>query len=191
VAIAVALALLVPVAGAVAFPSAREEVLEWIGLDGAEVRRAPEPPAATEPVPDDLGREVSPAEAEQAAGFEPRLPSSLGEPGELRYDPATRFVSALYDHGVLVAQARGALSRLVLEKVVGPGTGVRAVDVDGAPGIYIDGPHAYLYERPGGSTAEERPRRTPRALIFTRGDLLVRIEGLPLDEAKDVARSLP
>ena len=190
-ALAVALGLLVPAAAAIAFPSARDDVLDWLGIRGAEVRRVEQPPRATDPRPNDLGRLVSTEQAGRLAGFRPSLPAELGSPRELRYDDPSGFVSALYADGVLVAQARGALSRPLLAKIVGPGTGVRPVTVDGAIGVYIDGPHAYLYERPDGMVEEDRPRRTPRALVFNRGDLLVRIEGPPLGEALEIARSLP
>ena len=188
-ALALSLALLVPAGGAVAFPAARDDVLDWLGLKGAEVRRATELPPARVPTPDELGRVVSVSEAERAAGFRLLLPIGLGDPRELRYDEATGFVTAVYD-GVLVAQARGALTRELVEKVVDTRTGVRRVEVGGEPGVYVDGPHAYLYERPGGVIGEDRPRRAPRALVFNRGDVVVRIEGPPLDRALALARGL-
>jgi hypothetical protein len=185
-AIAVAVALLVPAAGALAFPSARDGVLEWLGLKGAEVRRVPELPPAREP---DLGRRVSLTEARRLAGFRPLVPSALGPPREVRYEAATGFVTLVHD-GVLVAQARGALTRELVEKAVHTTTGVRAVRVGGAAGVFIDGPHTYLYERPGRVIGEDRPRRAGRALVFNRGDVLVRIEGPAQAEALRIARSL-
>ena len=182
-AVAVALALLVPVTAALAFPSARHDVLEWLGIEGADVVRTPELPPST---PNDLGVRITLDDAERLAGFRPR---TNGEPDEVRFDRDSGFVTLVYDD-VLVAQARGALTEPLLQKLVGPGTGIEAVDVDGERGVYIDGVHSYLYERPSGSIGEDRPRRSRRALVFNDGDLLVRIEGPPKEEALNIAREL-
>src|SRR5688572_29032345 len=78
-AIAVALAVLIPAAGAVAFPGARDDVLEWLGLKSVEVRRVPElPPEAREPTRNELGDRVTLDEAQQRAGFIPIVPPRLG-----------------------------------------------------------------------------------------------------------------
>lgn len=191
-ALAVALALLVPSAGALAVPSVRDEVLDWLGLRGAEVRRAPSLPPAREPGADDLGRRVSLGEAARLAGFRPAVPAALGPPREVRFDARSGFVTLVYD-GLVVAQARGALTRELLRKVVTTRSQVRAVRVGGAPGVYIDGaPHAYLYAAPDGTVREDRARLAGDTLVLNRGDTLVRIEGrrLPLDRALLIARSL-
>ena len=58
-----ALLLLVP-AAAVAFPGARNDVLEWLGLRDVEIRRVPAPPPGTRPeLEPDLGRVVPLAQA--------------------------------------------------------------------------------------------------------------------------------
>ena len=193
VAVVVALALLVPVTAAFAFPEARDDVLEWLGVKGAEVRREPTLPAAKEPALADLGDLVTLEEAERRAGFDVETPSVLGDPLEVRHDPATDFVTQIFDGPVLVAQVDGALDRRLLMKVVGPGTGVSEVDVDGHDGIYIEGPrHVYLYVRSDGSIAEAEPRLAGNTLVFSRDDLLFRIEAedLTLDRALEIARSL-
>jgi hypothetical protein len=182
----VALALLVPAAGAVAFPSARDDVLEWVGIKGATITRTARLPPANVPTPDELGRAVSLGEAARLAGFRPR---TAGPPREVRYDPDSRFVTLLYD-GFLVAQARGALTGELLRKMVDTGTGVSPIDVGGARGAYIDRDHTYLYERPGRVVVEDFPRRAHRALVVSDGDLLFRIEGPARDEALAIARRL-
>ena len=190
--VAVAAALLVPATGAVAFPSARDDVLDWLGLKGAEVRRAPELPPAAPPAIEELGRRVTLEEAARVARFRPAVPAELGAPVEVRFDDATRTVTLVYD-GILVAQTPGALSRDLVGKVVTTRSRVRAVDVDGARGVFIDGaPHSYVYRRPDGTTGEDRPRLAGNTLVFNRGDLLVRVEGrrLALDRALEIARSL-
>ena len=72
---AVAALVLVPAAGAVAFPHARDDVLEWLGLRNVEVRRVPEAPPATRPqLENDLGRLVPLAVAERESGFRAAIP---------------------------------------------------------------------------------------------------------------------
>lgn len=190
-ALALALALLVPAGGALAFPSARDDVLEWLGLKGATITRSPDPPAARWLSLDDLGRAVSLAEAERLAGFRPVVPRTLGAPREVRFDPRSRFVTLVYDD-VLVAQARGALDSRLVSKTVSPGIDVRPVTVGGEPGVFVDGTHNVLYRHPGGGARQDPPRLAQRALVFNRGDVLVRIEGerLTLPSATALARSL-
>src|SRR5690242_19499345 len=66
--IAVALAVLALAGATAAFPSARDDVLEWIGLRSVEVRREPQlPPAARAPGPADTGPPVALAEAARRA----------------------------------------------------------------------------------------------------------------------------
>jgi hypothetical protein len=191
--LAVALALLVPTAAAFAFPEARDDVLRWLGVKGAEVRREPRLPPAKQPTLADLGDLVTLEEAERRAGFRPLVPASLGDPGDVRHDAATNFVTFVYDGPLLVAQVDGALDRQLVMKLIDPRTGVREVDVDGDEGLFIEGPeHVYLYVRPDGSVAQAQPRLAGNTLLFSRGDRLFRIEAarLTLDRALAIARSL-
>ena len=76
--------LLVP-AAAVAFPGARDDVLEWLGLRDVEIRRVPAPPAGTRPeLEADLGRTVTLAQARRDAGFAAAIPAALGPPDRVR-----------------------------------------------------------------------------------------------------------
>ena len=83
-AVVLAALLLVP-AAAVAFPGARDDVLEWLGLRDVEIRRVPAPPAGTRPeLEGDLGRRVSLAQARRNAGFAAAIPAALGPPDRVR-----------------------------------------------------------------------------------------------------------
>ena len=175
-AVAIALALLVPAAGAVAFPGARDDVLDWIGLKSVEVEQVDElPPAA----PNAFGDAVTLQEAERRAGFAPLLPPALGKPAEIR--ERAGVVTVVYGGGIRLAQQQGALDRRLLRKIVTPGNQVRAVP----GGLFIRGEHVYLYVRPDGSIDEARTTGT--ALIVQRGDLLLRLEGV---ESYERARAL-
>ena len=195
-AVAVALALLVPAAGALAFPSARDDVLEWLGVKGAEVRKQPRLPPARFPELAELGDPIDLADVEDRAGFRPLLAAELGTPRLVLHDPATDVVTLVHgtdDEPLLVAEVPGALERDLLQKIVPPGGEVRRVDVDGALGLYITGPpHAYLYLRPDGTVVSDRARLAGDTLVFGRGDLLIRIEGreLSLGRALGIAGSL-
>ena len=169
---ALALLVLVPATGAVAFPGARDDVLEWLGLKSVEVRREPELPRGARPAaPNDLGSAVSYAEAARRAGFEPLLPPRLGKPQEIRV--RGDVVTVVYAGGLRLAQRRGALERDLLRKIVGMDTDVRAVP----GGIFITGRHGYLYLDPAGEVRQEQTRIASNTLITERGDVLLRLEG--------------
>jgi hypothetical protein len=191
-AVALVLALLVPAAGAIAFPSARDDVLEWLGVKGATVTRAKDLPAAEALRVEDLGRRVSLAEAEQAVGFPPAVPQALAAPREVRFDAATDTVTLVYD-GLLVSQTPGALRRELVDKVVTTRSRVRPTTVEGRPGVFIEGaPHYVLFARPNGTIAEDRGRLAGDTLVYNRGGTLVRIEArdLSLARAREIARSI-
>jgi hypothetical protein len=182
---AVALALLVPSGAALAVAPVREEVLDFFGVRGAEVRRAERLPPAEPVTRPGLGDAVTLDEATRRAGFRPLVPSRLGPPGEVRFERASRFVTLVYGD-LLIAQSSGALDAGILQKIVGVGTGVRSVRIDGWPGFFVDREHAYLYAGTPG------PRASGPALVFNRGDLLIRIQRdrLTLDEAVAIAQSM-
>ena len=194
--VAVAILVLVPAAAALAFPSARDDVLEWLGVKGAEVRREDRLPPASFPGLADLGERIQLEDVARRAGFEPRIPDELGTPQEVRHDRATGVVTLVYgsdDEPMLVAEVPGALERDLLRKIVPPGGEVQIVDVDGALGLYITGPpHAYLYLTPEGRVAADEARLAGDTLVFARDDLLYRIEAreLSLERALEIARSL-
>lgn len=199
-AIALAAVIALPSA-AVAFPDARDGLLEWLGLKSVEVRRTPQPPQGRELLPEpDLGQAVSLARAERRLGFEPLVPATLGPPDEARLQarrlslvyrprpgrPATRAEGI----AILITEQRGG--GVIAEKAVGPGTRVRSVDVDGAPGAWItDEPHAIVFSDARGRFRKDVPRLAGDTLVWERDDLVLRIEGASsLADALDIARSL-
>lgn len=169
--VAVALALLVPAGGAFAFPQARDDVLEWLGLKSVEVRRVPELPAGARPAPPNaLGDSVTREEAARRAGFDPVLPPRLGSPRELRERDGV--VTVVYGGGLRLAQLPGAVDHALLSKLVTVTNEVRGVP----EGIFITGRHAYAYRLPSGDIMQARTTGT--TLIVQRGDLLLRLEGI-------------
>jgi hypothetical protein len=186
-AVAAALVLL-PAAGAVAFPQARDDVLEWLGLRNVEVRRVPVPPPSARPqLEQDLGRLVTLREAERQAGFGAAVPTLLGDPDRVRV--SAQRISLVYaprpdlprleglDAGLILTQSRGGLRGELLEKMLASGTDIRSVRVGGARGAFISGgEHAYLYVTPRGQIREDRPLLAGPTLIWEHDGRVFRME---------------
>jgi hypothetical protein len=202
-ALVVALAVLVLAAlGALAVPQARTAILEWLGLRGASVERVETHPVAPT-VPDDLGlgELVTLAEARELAPFELVEPGAagLGPPGEVRFEPATAggqvafvWLDGTGDPELLLTEFRAPLGFDFVQKLAGPETEVARVDVNGEPGLWLEGaPHAFYYLDSAGEPREETLRLARNTLLWERGTLTFRLEGdLTQAEALRLARSL-
>lgn len=185
---AVAALVLVPAAGAAAFPDARDDVLEWLGLRNVGVRRVPAPPPATRSaLEDDLGRELNLVAAEREAGFKAAIPATLGRPDRVRI--ADGRLSLVYapraglpaldgvDAGLILTQSPGGIHGAYLDKMLLGGTDAERVSVDGHRGVFISGgEHAYLYETPDGEVREDRPLLAGPTLIWQAGGFVFRME---------------
>jgi hypothetical protein len=201
VAAGLALLLLVP-AAAVAFPGARDDVLEWLGLRDVEIRRVPVPPPGTRPeLEPDLGRIVPLAQAEREAGFAAAIPAGLGEPDRVRI--LGQRISLIYapreglprldgvDAGLILTQSRGAIHGVYLQKLLLGGATAERVKVRGRLGAFISGDHAYLYETPDGRVQEERPLLAGPTLIWTGRDRVYRLEAAaPREKVLQIAQSV-
>ncbi len=201
-AVVLAALLLVP-AAAVAFPGARDDVLEWLGLREVEIRRVPAPPPGTRPeLEPDLGRVVPLAQAQREAGFAAFLPAALGEPDRVRI--LGQRVSLIYaprdglprldgiDAGLILTQSRGGIRGVYLEKLLLGGTDVERVEVRGRLGAFISGgEHAYLYETPDGQVREDRPLLAGPTLVWTGSGRVYRLEAAaPRDKVLQIASSV-
>jgi hypothetical protein len=185
---ALAALVLIPAAGAVAFPSARNDVLEWLGLRNVKVERVPAPPPGARPeLEDDLGTVVTLAAAQRRAGFKALVPAALGPPDRVRV--TGRRVSLIYaprddlakldevDAGLILTEVRGGIRGEYLRKLVFGGTDVRSARVDGHQGAFISGgQHAYIYEDPNGVIEEDRTLLAGPTLIWEQGGLVLRME---------------
>lgn len=179
--------LLVP-AAAVAFPGARDDVLEWLGLRDVEIHRAPSPPADARPeLEADLGHRVSLAQAQREAGFTAALPAELGAPDRVRV--TGQRISLIYaprpglpklaevDAGLIVTESRGGIPGQYLKKMLYGGTGVQRVRVRGGHGVYISGgEHGYIYDTPSGTIEEDRPLLAGPTVIWAAGGRVHRLE---------------
>lgn len=203
-----ALGLLI-VAGSVmaASPSARDAVLELLGLRGATVERRerlPEPlPRGSRPV---LGTRLSLAEARRAVSFPVLVPRELGPPdrvhlraevqgGELTlsYGPRRGLpATGATGLGLLVSQFRGDLAPDLIGKIASQGTRLRRPRVGDSAAVWIEGaPHVVLFREGNGEVVESESRLAGNVLLFERGRRLIRIEAdVPLRRALTIARSL-
>ena len=179
--------VLIPAAGAVAFPGARDDVLRWLGLRNVEVRRVPAPPPEARPeLENDLGALVTLAQAQRRAGFRAAVPAALGPPDRVRVQgdrislvyaprpglPALPGLNA----GLLLTETRGGIDHELLRKLVYTDTRVRPVTVRGGRGVFIPVGHVYLYVDPNGDLREDSPLLTGPTLIWERAGLVHRLE---------------
>jgi hypothetical protein len=83
---------------------------------------------------------------------------------------------------VLVASFDGRLEEPFIDKALSAGSAIERVDVDGAPGLWIDGaPHVVTYLDPLERIATRRI--AGNTLLWQDGDVIHRVEGFTTLEA--------
>ena len=208
--LAVAFALVAVLVGAVlAVPPARSAILEWLGLRGATVEKVETLPELPSRVPAglELGRPVPIEDGRPRVDFPSLLvPAALGAPDAAYYSsvvpggkvslvyeprgdvPRSRFTGV----GLLVTEFSGRASPEFVSKLVDQGVTVERIEVEGRPGLWIEGgPHALLFRGPGGRILEDAARLAGNTLLLQHGSLLVRLEGeLSRERALEIAASL-
>jgi hypothetical protein len=195
--VAVALAVVVLVVGAaMAVPSARTAVLEWLGIKGVQVTRVDKLPKSSLLSDRGLGDPVTLAEARRRAPglVEPRL-KNLGSPDEVYFSAEVPGGQVTFLWGtksetrLLMTQSPG---EAFAEKMLGPRTDAEAADVDGRPGVWFSGDaHYFVYRDRRGRVREETARLARNTLLWQDGDLTVRLEGeLSKSAALEIARSV-
>jgi hypothetical protein len=98
----------------------------------------------------------------------------------------------LHRAGLLVTQNAGRFDERLAGKLIGTGTTVEPIDVDGAAGYWIAGqPHTFWYLAPDGTMLFEGERQVGDTLVWERDGVLYRIEGA-VDKARalEIARSM-
>jgi len=195
--VAVALAVVVLAVGAaMAVPSARTAVLEWLGIKGVKVTRVDKLPETSLLSDQGLGEPVALAEARRRAPglVEPHL-KNLGAPDQVYFSAdvpggQVTFLWGTKDHArLLMTQSPG---EVFAEKTLGPRTDAEGADVDGRPGVWFSGDvHYFVYRDRRGRIREETARLARNTLLWEHGDLTVRLEGeLTKSAALEIARSV-
>ncbi len=78
---------------------------------------------------------------------------------------------------------RGTVDAQIFGKVIGPGTTLEHVTVNGGPGFWLAGePHQFFYRDPSGNFVPETLRLAGNTLIWEQAGLTLRLEA-PLDKA--------
>jgi hypothetical protein len=177
-----ALVLVVGVAATMAVPDARTAVLRFLGIKGATVIRVDDlPPAATKPP--EFGESVQLAEAERVVGFRPLLVDGR-TPDDVRINRFSPFfVVLLYgEPGVrlrLTEMVGGAIEKYALAE-----QRVERVEVDGEPGIWVEGRH--VVSEPLGL-----PRLSGNVILWEQAGMTLRLEGrFTKEQALELARSV-
>ncbi len=188
----IALAALLLLAGAaMAVPPTRQAILRVLGLRGVRIERVTRlpllPPGAGARL--GLGARIPLARARHAASFGALLPANATAV-YLGHDVPGGRISLLVGK-VLIIEFRGTTTPFIF-KFIGPGTRVKQVRINGAPGLYLFGaPHEVLFEGRPGVFQIDRIRLGGNVLIWQHGAVTVRIEGTrTLGQALAIARSL-
>lgn len=190
--------------GALAASPLRDDILDWLGIGGVEVRTVEElPPAPSASL--DLGERVTLEEARERVDRDVPLPD-LGEPDEVfvRTDPPGGQVAFVYRPraglpearetgvGLLLTQFRATDTQTFVEKALGPGTQIERTSVNGDPAVFITGrPHAFVYVDRNNQVREERIRLASNTLLWERDGVTYRLEAdLPLERTLQIAEGL-
>ena len=190
--------LVVAIGAAFAVPSARTAILRWLGLEHVRVVRVDQLPPTRRAVASDLGTRVSLREARRLLPFEPLRLRAQPDAVFVQRGPGGARLSFVYG---AVARPRLTLSEFqgtgvtqYIEKLVGEGTKVERVDVDGEPGLWLSGkPHAVFFENPNEPRLiyPDEPLLAGNTLVWERRGLTLRIEGdLSKADALRLASSL-
>ena len=188
---ATAIVLLLVVSLLLVSPRARQAVADLLGVAGIDITFDPDP-AEVAGREMDLGEPVTLEEAAEAVDFELSVPEDLGPPDAvfLSDRPSSGRVSMVWE-GDETLPASGdtgiglIYSQFALElaedanfvKSVTPDTSVRAVEVGGAIGLWIDGaPHVISYEDAAGNRVEEETRLAGNVLMWESDGVTHRIE---------------
>lgn len=190
--LALALGVVLALAGAaMAVPVTRHAILQVLGLRGVRIERVHHRP----PLPAGagarlgLGTRIPLTRARHAAAFTALVPTS-GATAYLDHDVPGGRISLLAGR-VLIIEFRGGLTPYIF-KVVGPGTRVSNVHVNGGHGVYLSGaPHQVIFRESTGDIQTDRVRLAGNVLLWEQGPLTLRIEGTrTLAQALAIARSL-
>ena len=182
-------------AAALAVPSARTAILDFLRVGSATVERVETlPPAEERPLTAGLGRPVRPEVAARLGGFRMLLPDDLERPDRIYVRDGLQ--SALLDvrgaGPVLLSEVRGLRQFDFVKKVIQPATRVDETSVIGRFEIWLEGaPHVVMFQGRSGRFRELRTRLAGNVLIWTRGDLTLRLEGeLTKERALELAASV-
>jgi hypothetical protein len=176
-ALAALLAAVAIAATLVAAPGVRARIADWLGIGAVRIERVERLPAAGPGRDLGLGRRTTLAGARRTARVAVPTVTALGAPDAVYVDPAGGGASLVYRARPGLPAARSGVGALLtilpggdiqlVKKLIGAGTSVTPVDLDGALGVFIAGaPH--LVTPPS--------RLAGNTLLWVRGDTTYRLE---------------
>jgi len=212
-AMAAAAAILV-VAALVAYPPSRAAIADWIDVH-TRFKIVPHLSTPTPLPPGPLGRrlglgqQTTLAQVRSTLKWQVLVPASLGQPDEVYLQPppdapSDGEVTLVYASrqgipaagetgvGVLITEARGSINSEFFGKMLGPGTTIEPVNIEGGSGYWIAGaPHAFVFVDRAGEVRYETLRLATNTLLVNKGGTVIRIEGnLTKAQALEMAASL-
>jgi hypothetical protein len=165
-------------------------VARWFGLGGVvvvEAPGAPAPPPAAAPggaAVGGPGTVVSVADARSRVPFALGVPAGLGDPDRvvLTTDGPAEYTVVSMDwlaDGIRLDQFAGRVDPIVVKRY---GSQVEWLDVAGGYGVWLAEPHQLEYIGPDGTPRVESTRASGPSLVWQRGGVTLRLEGVPTAE---------
>jgi hypothetical protein len=208
-------AVLVVLAALIAYTPSREAIANWINVHTifTRVNQLPTPsPLPSGPIGKrfGLGDPTTLAQAQSKVSWHIVVPASLGRPDEVYLQlppegPPQGEVTLVYKSrpglkpsgetgvAILITEANGTVDTQMFGKMLGEGTTLEVVTVNGHKGYWISGqPHIFFFIDAGGQFRMETMRLATNTLIIDDNGTVVRIEGdLTKAQAIEIATSLP
>ncbi len=188
--------LVVAIAGALAVPSARTAIRDWLGFGAVKFQFVDDLPARPVSNEVDLGVPISLRDAQDRTSFRIAVPpDDLGKPSiYLRSPPRGGMVSFLYgtpgEARVIVSELRADFHPF-LQKTLSQTSTAESVEVNGRDGWWLTGSHFVEYADAAGRFGGAPARLAGRVLLWMKGPVLYRIEGqLTKEQAVEIAESI-
>jgi hypothetical protein len=172
-----------------AIPQTRAAILRVLEIGGVRIERTEtRPSASADGSPLVTGQRITLAEARNAVQFPLAVPRRFERVYLDRRVPGG-MVSFAWD-GHVLSEWQG---RQIYEKSVGPGTEVRQVQIDFAPGVWLTGaPHSLTFVDRRGEPRHQTRRLAGNVLIWHQGGITYRLEGAKsLEEALSLVPGNP
>lgn len=200
--------LVLLLAATFAFQPAAGQAAEALGLRGIGLFPAPRMVLISggQVLPANVHKVASAEAASGEVGFTVRVPESLGAPDAVFARSAGDTALAILVYGqrqgipvasttgvaVLITEVRGSLEAQLLGKTLPPGTTVEELEVNGGPGVWIEGePHQFFYRAPDGEILMDTVRLAGNVLLWEQDGLLMRVEAqVDRERALRIAESM-
>jgi hypothetical protein len=155
-------------------------ITHWLGIGGVVVVPAQGDPVAGSPPAVVDGTAVPLADARARVSFPLVVPAALGDPDQVRVSPDTDVVTMQWlAGGVRLDQFGGRPDPMFVKRYYGD---AQYVTVAGADAVWLARPHPLEYIDPTGRPRVESERTSGPSLLWQRGAVTLRLEGVPTAE---------